>query len=206
MVLDGTIGAGITGAGITGVGTTGAGTTTGVSIMDLAGITGDGTTTLILMVTTDGTIPITDTTIIITTETIITEPEETTLTIQAAEDPLQQIQATATALIPQREITLQPDVIQKVAELPYLQIPEHTATLTVHKQAEEAIHHTKTITHNKTELIPEVKAIALQDLTAALLRRRLHLHTAPEDLTEEAAAVVVAVAEATDHQEEAEDK
>lgn len=196
MVLDGTIGAGITGAG----------TTTGVSIMDLAGITGDGTTTLILMVTTDGTIPITDTTIIITTETIITEPEETTLTIQAAEDPLQQIQATATALIPQREITLQPDVIQKVAELPYLQIPEHTATLTVHKQAEEAIHHTKTITHNKTELIPEVKAIALQDLTAALLLRRLHLHTAPEDLMEEAAAVVVAVAEATDHQEEAEDK
>lgn len=136
----------------------------------------------------------------ITTETIITEAEETTLTIRAAEDQALQIQAIVTALIPQREITLQPDVIQKVAEHLFLQIPERTIILTVHKPAEETIHNIKTTIPNKAELIPEVKVIALQEATTALH----HLHTAPEDLMEEAAEAAVAEV-ATDHQEEVED-
>ncbi len=138
----------------------------------------------------------------ITTGTIITEPEETTLTIRAAEDQALQIQATATVLIPQRGITLQPDVIHKVAELPYLQIPERTIIRTVHKPAEEATHNIKTTIPNKAELIPEVKIIALQEATTPL--HHLRLHTAPEDLMEAAAEAAVAEA-ATDHQEEVED-
>lgn len=138
----------------------------------------------------------------ITTETIITEAEKTTLTIRAAEDQALQIQAIVTALIPQREITLQPDVIQKVAEHLFLQIPERTIIPTVHKPAEEATHNTKTTIPNKAELIPEVKVIALQEATTAL--HHLHLHTAPEDLMEEAAEAAVAEV-ATDHQEEVED-
>lgn len=154
--------------------------------MDLAGITGAGTTTII--------------TTALTTPDIIQILKVEEVHQQSIHPTLQETTLQTDEIIAQTETTLQAEL--ELPEILHLQIPEHTTITTHLKQlpTEEGQHNTKTttVTLNKAEHIPEVKATHLQDPTAVLLMEE----TVEEDLM---AAAEAAVEEAQDHQVEVED-
>jgi len=123
-----------------------------------------------------------------------TDKAEEVLTQQIRTIPLETIQLTE--LTPLTEPILLIDLA--LAEHLFLQTQEPIILTVVDlpQQPEEEVVLTKIISHNTTVLIPEVKTTVLREATAA------HHLPIQEDHTEEAAEV----AEATDHQGEAEDK